>query len=129
MPSIQNPAYYERASFIAPGRADDFLRWLDNDEYISFTGEVDSPFGWVGLIKITPEMIRTWVSSAGDPWMSERRNFDAGWYIVRINSDGIIWGLGYGEDYTMPEESARADFAETESAYAEWLDLPDIYES
>lgn len=131
MPSTDAPTFYDRAGCIVASYADEFLRWLDRDEYIAVTGDVESPVGWVGIIKIDPRMIATWVSSAGDPWMSERRNFVPGWYIVRINECGLVWGLWYGgwcdqhEAFctdTHAEESAWADFNKAESVYDEWLD-------
>ena len=129
MATLDNPGWYEHAEFTAPGHADPFFKWLDQDEYVSTTGDVDSPLGWVGLIKVDEDQIRTWVSSQGDPWMSEARNFSAGWYIVRQDSNGLVWGLGYGgwcDQHqafcadTYAEQSARADFAETEAAYLAW---------
>jgi hypothetical protein len=120
MPSIDAPFHYERADHIASSRADDFLKWLDDDEFEDTTGTVESPLGWVGLINIKRQTIRTWVSSQGDPWMSERRNFAPGWYVVRIDDNGLVWGLCYGEDCVYNEERARADFAEAEQVAAAW---------
>lgn len=129
MPTIENPTFYERADGTAPGRADQFLKWLDLDEYVADTGDVEQPLGWVGLIQITRDQIATWVSSQGDPWMSEARNFAPGWYIVRQDSNGLVWGMSYGgfcdqhQAYcadTHAEESARADFAEAEAVAAAW---------
>ena len=137
MPSIENPAYYERASYISAGHADEFLKWLDEDQYEMYTGSTDSPIGWVGLIKIDADLIREWVSSSGDPWMSEHRNFAPGWYIVRQDDNGFVWGLGY-EGWclshgafcadTASEQDARADFAEAEAAYQVWLGETDEVE-
>jgi hypothetical protein len=122
MPSIDAPSYYEHAKTQAAGRADAFLKWLDENEYLAVTGEVDCPLGWVGLIEITGPEIATWVSSQGDPWMSEKRNFETGWYIVKIDNNGLVWGLYYGQG-TLAEEGARADFAEAEATYELWLGI------
>ena len=132
MPSSDNPGWYERAEFICSDRTDAFFKWLDLDEYKANTGSVEAPVGWVGLVCVTSDMIRTWVSSQGDPWMSERRNFDSGWYIVRQDDRGFLWAMSYGGGCDIPghegelcadtrnEEAARADFAEAEAVYAAW---------
>jgi len=130
MPSKTHPALYERAAFIAPGRADDFLKWLDENDAVEVTGACLAPTGHVMLMLIDRDIISTWVSSQGDPWMSEGRNFTPGWYIVRTDDTGFVWGIGYGgwcemhDDNctdTHAEELARADFAEAEAVYGAWL--------
>lgn len=120
MPSTEAPTWYERAVTEASGRADDFLKWIDEIYYEDTTGEVDSPLGWVGLINIDRDLVAEYVTTTGDPWMSQARAFDLGWYIVRIDSNGLVWGMHYGADQTWPEQQARADFAEAEATYAEW---------
>ena len=117
MPSMQNPTWYERAELTAPSRADDFFKWLDHDEYDETTGDVESPVGWVGLIEVTRDQIATYVASAGDPWLSERRNFGPGWYIVRIDSNGLVWGMAYDD-----EESALADYESANLTYLTWAE-------
>ena len=134
MPSIENPTFYERADGIAPGRADEFFKRLDLDEVIEYTGDAESPVGFVQLVQVTREMIREYVSTVGDPWLSERRNFAPGWYITRQDDNGLIWAMSYGgwcdehEAFctdTAAEEAARADYAEADTVYQSWLDLWD----
>jgi hypothetical protein len=129
MPSIENPTFYERAEYVAAGNADDFFKWLDTDEFVETTGEAESPLGWVGLLRCDRDLIATYVSTFGDPWMSERRNFSPGWYIVRIDDAGFVWGMAYGGNCdlhgdlcadTAAEEAARADFAEAEEVASAW---------
>ena len=123
MPSILAPDYYDRAAYETSTRADDFLMSLDNTKVLGETGSVTSSLGHVSLVKITRDMIAEYVSAAGDPWMSERRNFEPGWYIVRLRvRDGVltISGIGYGEDCVFNEEGARADFAEAVTAHENW---------
>lgn len=131
MPSIQNPAFYDRADSIAPGRSDDFIKWIDQVQYLDTTGDVESPVGWVGLIKIHPDLIAEYAASMGDPWITERRNFEPGWYIVRQDEFGMVFAMVYGglcwnhDDFctdTMSEQNARADFGEAESVYATWIE-------
>lgn len=123
MPSILAPDFYERASYETSTRADNFLMSLDNTHVLAETGDVISPLGHLSLMNITRDMIAEYVSAAGDPWMSERRNFEPGWYIVRVRvRNGVltISGIGYGEDCVFNEEGARADFAEAVAAHEDW---------
>lgn len=129
MPSIDAPTYYDRADGIAPGRADDFFKSLTPDDGIDDCGSTESPVGHVMLVKVTRDMIAEYVTREGDPWLSERRNFAPGWYIVRSDDNGLVWGISYGgwcdehQDFcadTFSEQNARADYAEAEAIYAAW---------
>lgn len=123
MPCNLAPDFYERASYETSARADNFLMSLDDTQVLAETGDVTSPLGHLSLVNITRDMIAEYVSAAGDPWMSERRNFEPGWYIVRVRvRDGVlISGIGYGEDCVFNEERARSDFAEAVIAHTNWL--------
>jgi hypothetical protein len=129
MPSIAHPAYYERALWVAAGRADEFLKRIDTDEAEETCGRTEAPIGHVMLVKVSTDMIREYVATAGDPWMSSAKNFEPGWYIVREDDNGLVWGLGYGgwcADHdafcadTSAEEQARADYAEAVEAHDAW---------
>ena len=135
MPCNLAPDFYERASYETSTRADDFLMSLDNTKVLGETGSVTSSLGHVSLVKITRDMIAEYVSAAGDPWMSERRNFEPGWYIVRVREEkgGVkVAGIGYGgscdEHYgelcadTHSESQARADFAEAVETYCQMVE-------
>lgn len=127
MPSIDAPTHYERSGGIASSTTDAFFKWLDDLDFIETTGTVDSPLGFVGLINLDRETITRYVvQNATNPiWMSDRANFDAGWYIVRYDDNGLVWGLMYGEDCVFNEERARADFAEAERVHAAWSEADD----
>lgn len=97
---------FNNAEYMAAGYADDFLKWIDDLYYAEITGSVDEPPGWCGLVHIDRDLIASYVSEAGDPWISERRNFTPGWYIIRIDSDGFVWGYHYAD-----QDAAESDFA------------------
>ena len=120
MPSIDEPTHYERAKFESAGRADDFLRSIDTFLAEGSTGGVETSLGHVTLVLVTSAMIAEYASKDGDPWVTETRNFEPGWYIVRQDSDGSIFGIGYGADCVFNEEGARADFAEAVIAHGDW---------
>ena len=120
---------FEHANFIGSARGDAFFRWLDPDQWVADTGNVEAPTGHVALVQVSAELIREYVSSAGDPWMSERRNFTPGWYLVKTNEQGTVWAFGYDgwcewhEAFcadSFEEMKARHDFAVIEKQYAEW---------
>ena len=58
--------------------------------------------------------IREYVSEMGKPWFTERRNFSPGWYIIRTNSDGLVWGISYGGWCDMHDAFCADTFEETE---------------
>lgn len=132
MPSISAPTWYERADYVMSSRTDEFFKRLDLDEAVEYTGSTEEPVGFVMLVQVTRQMIREYVSTAGDPWMSERRNFDAGWYITRQDDNGLIWAMSYGGacdehdgDFcadTHAEEQARADYNEANQVSLAWHD-------
>lgn len=124
MPCNLAPDFYERASYETPAHANVFLMSLDDTQVLAETGDVASPLGHISLVNITRNMIAEYVSATGDPWMSERRNFEPGWYIVRVREeeDGVkVTGIGYGGDCVFNEESARSDFVEAIIAHTNWL--------
>lgn len=118
MPSLEAPAYYGRASSIAPEKYDHFFKWLPNDFYESTTSIVDCPIGWVGLVKLDESAKRLHARELKDASYGDYP--DSGWYNIRINGDGLVFGIYYGPDATLNEEKARADFAEAEAAYLKW---------
>lgn len=123
MPTLDNPGHFERSKHIAAGRADDFLKSYSPDYFLAETGNVESPIGFLALVDITREDIAEYVTREGDPWMSEARNFSPGWYLIKFDNNGLVWGIDYGGSSTFSEEAAREDFAEADRAYGEWLDI------
>ena len=120
MPSMEAPQHYERSKGIMPGEFDPFFKYVEPDFYEAETGNVESPLGWVGLLRVDQSLIESMETYA---WPIDCP--EEGWYIVRINDHGLVWGMTYGGTDTFPEEGARADFAEAEKVYAEWCRIED----
>lgn len=118
MPSIEAPTWYERADWTAPSHADDFFKWwLGNYDPNQDTGSVESPVGYVAVVTVTSVDISNYVSTFGDPWMSESRNFSPGRYLTRQDDNGLIWAMHYGTD-----EALDADFEEANLTYLTWAE-------
>ena len=103
---------------LVSSHADDVLRHLahNTDEY---TGQDE--FGYtVTIMQISRGDIAEAVSAVGNPWASEQRNFDFGWYLVKISDNGLVWGwyYGYGPD---SGDTARRDYEQVERAYLNWV--------
>lgn len=131
MPSIEAPTYYDRSKGIMPNKYDQFFKLATLDFTLSDTGTVESPLGFVMLIKVDEEMQNTFLNEyvlrqdvSADLCYTCRNKFgvpDTGWYVTRQDDNGIIWAMEYGPlDSTLAEESARADFAEAEKVAAAW---------
>lgn len=114
----RDPLAMVNATHTASARSDDFIRtllarWDPNRE----TGTVEW-HGWFGIFHITREEIAAYVSEFGDPWMSERRNFEPGWYIVKQNNDGLVWAFAYAS-----EGLAEVDFEKIDKQFTkDWSD-------
>lgn len=111
------------------GRADGFFRYHDSEStFIEETGDVESIIGHATLRKVERDDIAAYASEHGDPWITERRNFEPGWYVDVRGEDGTIWAFHYAcdEDKVTPcvgaELAARKDFAEAQRVYSNWLD-------
>ncbi len=103
---------------LMPSRSDEFIkRQIAKQEEYDSNGNVEAPTGWFAELDIEPPMIARYVSEVGDPWMSEIRNFPSGLFIVKQDSDGLVWAYHYEDQATLD-----ADYAEADAAYAEWLD-------
>lgn len=123
MPSMEAPQHYDRSKAIMGSEFDPFFRYVSPDYYEADTGTTDSPLGWVGLLRVDASTIAA--TKADYTWPIDAP--PEGWYIVRINDQGLVWGISYGGTDTFSEESARADFAEAERTYTRWMDLTDEY--
>ena len=106
-----------RADHISAAHADNLLRDQLGFASIDWTGHVESPMGHATLLHITRDDIADYASREGDPWVTERRNFAPGWYVVRTDSNGFVFGHAYADEAT-----ARADFKLFEHTYARWAD-------
>ncbi len=103
---------------LMPSHADGFFRYHDSERTtVEADGDVESPVGHFSLLKVERDDIARYVSAWGDPWVSEHRNFQPGWYILAVGSSGTIWAFHYESD----EELARKDFAEAQRVYSEWV--------
>jgi hypothetical protein len=120
---------FEHANSISAARGDSFLKWISPDYYESDTGHVESPMGHVALVKIDPTMIAQYANEMGDPWITERRNFQPGWFLIKMDWRGLVYGYEYGgfcdmhQDFcadSFEEMKVRHDMAVIERAYAEW---------
>lgn len=107
-------ADFARAQYTLAGHGDPFLRFI-LPEATMFTGE-DQYGMTVSVMCITGEDIASYVSFAGDPWASMERNIPRGWYLIRQNSDGIVWGFFYGDDH----KGCIDDYTEFEEEYLRW---------
>lgn len=117
-----------------PDRFDEFFRQLDPDRYEADTGEMEAPVGWIGLIEVTETDLMSYIERHGPQSASDHGTVSdlmadgltPGWYIVRINSDGLIWAMSYRSG-APAWECARADFAEAERTYAIGADATDHF--
>lgn len=119
MPSSLEPAYYDRPHDTAVPRLDYFMKWA-TEHSVAETGEVDSPVGYVALVPIDNDLLAVWFTEESNNGYSYPTEDEQGWYIVRIDSNGLVWGLHYGDHGTYAEQNARLDFAEAEKTYEAW---------
>lgn len=107
---------FERADHMAPGRADEFIKWVLAMSPVAYeTGDVESTVGYVQLVNVERDLIASYVSERGDPWMSEGRNFAPGWYIFQRVDSGLVYGYAYRSDLT-----AMTDFIDAGREYERW---------
>lgn len=108
------------AMHTASSRADDFFKEMLGGNLIALescmdreTGNVEW-HGWFATMEVTREDVMAYVSCYGDPWISEHRNLNTGWYIVKQNNDGLVWAFAYAS-----KGLADVDFEKIEALYAE----------
>jgi hypothetical protein len=121
MPNIYSPGHYDRSKFIADNQYDDFFKLLTEDDAVEFTGSTESPLGHVMLVHLDRGSIGAIMGEQEHPEMYSVP--EVGWYNVRKDDNGLIWGIGYGPDSTFTEEGARADFAEAKQAHNDWCNF------
>lgn len=103
--------FYANSIEELPERFDSALREVSMDAH-RVTGDVEAPMGWNALMGISSVDLETVAVRQG----IDLRDFKPGVYIIKINSDGLIWGFRYGT-----ESEAEANFAAIEEAYGNWL--------
>ena len=88
---------FENSTHLAPSRSDSLLRYALNAVFsYDEAGSTEPPSTfYYAKIYIEPSLVAEYASAEGDPWVTEGRNFNTGWYIIRQNSDGIVWGHYY----------------------------------
>jgi hypothetical protein len=100
---------------LQPSRYDDVYRHIVTDAQV-WTGD-DQSIGWVtSMILINRLDIIRAVAATGNPAASQAGAVVEGWYLIRRNSDGIVWVYFYGDRAA----DANADFAEAELVYEKW---------
>lgn len=105
-----------------PAVADNFFRYHDGEKTeVESDGDVSSPVGYFTLRFVNGDDISDYAIEQGDPWASAR--LDPGWYIDVRDSDGNVWAFYYGEQATLNEEKARADFATGAKEYEKWHEI------
>lgn len=85
---------FPNADHVAAANADLLFRTLAHHED-EFTGDVTT-VGWA-VTKVYADRfsIAGFASAYGDPWVTEARNVAPGYYLVKVNSDGIVWAMHY----------------------------------
>jgi len=112
-----NRILFTRAEFITAAHGDDVLRAVLPDGQM-FTGS--DTFGYtVTIMHLGRLELATTAAAVGNPWATENRNMPRGWYLIKQNSDGLVWGHYYGDEEDS-EANAFKDFAEVEQAYDTW---------
>lgn len=101
------------------GYTDDVFRYLVNtmEHVVEADGEVEAPTGWFAhLDRPSRSALAHAVSITGSPRAGESGVFDpeAIGYLVRINSDGLIWAHEY---------KYHSDLA------VDWRDVKDQYDA
>lgn len=111
---------FSNAQWLMPSRTDDFFKWVLGTQggSIQETGNVEAPTGWVGRVEVTRLDVQEYVSDSGDPYISQAGVIDRGWYLIRQNSDGLIWSHFYAS-----QGLAQVDFERVEAAYGDWSNL------
>lgn len=112
--------HFPNAVSTAHERHDSMLREFSTDVVEAQTGDVESPNGWIGLVTINTVLLETYAVTHGE----DVRDFTPGVYLLRINSDGLIWGMRYAT-----REKADSDFAALDVAYDTWMRESDAPET
>lgn len=116
------PDLFSHAENMASPRIYEFVDYVLNfhHDQIQETGLWRSPIGLVYLFITTGDMAAAYVSFAGDPWASLKRNLPAGVYIVHKVSGQSPDVYYYGTDLPGNMAAAQMDFDEADRTFEQW---------
>jgi hypothetical protein len=117
------------ADYVMAGATDAFFKWLSFETGGGFAwddGNVEAPTGWFAVERVESEDVALFASDNGDPTIGAYVKPNR-WYLVQINSDGIVYTVSYeGLDGQRPEKEQRrralADFNRLRRHYVAWMD-------
>lgn len=115
--SLSERQFFANADHEAADRSDSLLRWANGGAFVHT--ETGSATEWdfhLSKIYISGDIVAQYASENGDPWVTESRNFTPGWYLVKTNSDGLVWGYRYAS-----ETYADSDFDHVNQVYSLFL--------
>lgn len=114
MSTPETGRWFENADRLASVQADALIRFMANtfSEWDGAeTATVEAPMGHVVKVKITNTAIALFAPD-------ERRDFQPGWYLIRTDDLGFVYGFYYEN-----EADATTDFDRLVADYSTWLDL------
>lgn len=101
--------FLAKSDHVSAGIFDYALRhWLAEGFAVEEDGSVDE-YGHIALMEITRKDVAFLANTEGDPALSAR--FTPGWYVVRTDGLGFVFG-----HYYLDEKTAREDFTT-----AQWI--------
>jgi len=99
-----------------------FFRSIHPDYYVRETGNVDSPSGYFGLVRIDDKFRNDWenevrviggISSIPD-------GIADGVYLVQIDSSGIVWAWQSESSDVSNDEALQANYDALVKEYLAW---------
>lgn len=99
---------------VTPSRFDYALRhWMNEGFAVQEDGSVDE-HGHIALMEVTRDDIAFLAGQEGDPRLSV--DFPRGWYIVRTDSLGFVFGHHYADEKTAREDFETAQWIMAQAA-------------
>lgn len=108
---------------VAQAKYDNFFKVLLNDDWCTSTsGNVEAPCGFYGLLNVPTEREdRQWHEDVSRELtlchVNADEKPDPGWYVLVLNSNGIIFAYLYST-----AKSAKDYIAELDTQYMKWED-------